>query len=76
MTTVREAASPPGSRQHRRSQRRRLVREQLLAVAVLVAIFLATVLLLALQWLHAGASGGQQGAGPFPNPIAEVSWML
>lgn len=75
MTTVREAASPTGSRQQRRNQRRRLVREQALAVVILVALFLVTVLLLGLQWLHAGPTGAHRGTGTLPTPLAEVSWM-
>lgn len=76
MTTVRPAASSAGNRQQRRTQRRRLVREQVLAVVVLVAAFLVTVLLLGLQWLHAGTLGGHSRSAPLHSPVAEVFWML
>lgn len=73
MTTIREAA-PPGAatRQQRRHRRRRLAWEQSLAVAFLVAAFAGTVVLLGLQWLHAGASGGP---GVITIPTTEVSHM-
>ena len=57
MITARPATQLAGTRQERRTQRRRKVREQLLAVAVLVVVFAVTVLLLSLQWLDAGPAG-------------------
>jgi type VI protein secretion system component VasF len=83
MTTTRPAAAPAAgaettvrspSRAHLRSRRRRIVREQWLAVAVLVAAFLVTVVLLGLQWLHAAQSPDGVGAlGPLlRSPISEV----
>lgn len=56
-TTARDAATPSvGSRQEQRKRRRRLAREQQLAVLVLLVAFVVTVVLLGLQWLHAGGS--------------------
>lgn len=56
MTTARHAASGAGSRHHRRRYRQRLFREELLAVGFLLAVLLATVVLLGLQWLQGGQS--------------------
>ena len=66
MTTVRSAAptavtagadgSGPGERLRRLRQRRRLVREELLAVAILVIALVATLVVLGLQWLGSGQS--------------------
>jgi hypothetical protein len=53
----------PGPRAHRQRRRRRLVREELLAVAVLLAVLAVTVAVLATQWL---ASGPSANAGPVP----------
>ncbi|MHB1928190.1 MAG: hypothetical protein ACYDEN_04970 [Acidimicrobiales bacterium] len=72
MTTVRPAVPPASTRSRRRVERRRLLREQLLAVAVLLVAFLVTVLLLGLQWLHAG----QPGAGPRSVPAPARSVFL
>jgi type VI protein secretion system component VasF len=80
MTTVRQAAPgsatrPPGvaSREQRRRHRRRLAREQTLAVVFLVVAFAVTVVLLGLQWLHTGSPGGP---GVITTPSAEVRFML
>jgi hypothetical protein len=64
MTTVRSATplatsdgadgGGPGERLRRRRQRRRLVREQLLAVAILVIALAATLVVLGLQWVGSG----------------------
>jgi hypothetical protein len=66
MTTVRsvlpEVASPdaegvgPGERLRRLRLRRRLVREKLLTVAVLLLALAATLVVLGLQWLDSGQS--------------------
>jgi len=63
MTTVRSAPPvlgaaaadhTPGVRLRRLRQRRRLVREELLAVAVLVIALAVTLTVLGLQWLDSG----------------------
>ena len=51
-TAVREAL--PGERLRRLQQRRRLVREELIAVLFLVVALAITVGVLAMQWLGAG----------------------
>ena len=51
-TQVREAL--PGDRLRRLQQRRRLVREEILAVLFLVVALAITVGVLAMQWLGAG----------------------
>jgi hypothetical protein len=66
MTTVRSAApnvasrdadgSGPGERLRRLRKRRRLLREELLAVAILVIALAATLVVLGLQWLGSGQS--------------------
>jgi hypothetical protein len=66
MTVVRSAAPTavtasadgggPGERIRRLRQRRRLVREELLAVAILVIALVATLAVLGLQWLGSGQS--------------------
>jgi hypothetical protein len=50
------AGGGPGERFRRLRQRRRLVREELLAVAVLVIALAATLAVLGLQWLGSGQS--------------------
>lgn len=50
------AATEPGERLRRLARRRRLVREEMLAVAVLLLFLAATVAVLATQWLDSGAS--------------------
>jgi hypothetical protein len=67
MTTVRslppvvpsadEAGGGPGERLRRLRRRRRLLREQVLAIAVLVIALAATLTVLGLQWLDSGQSG-------------------
>jgi hypothetical protein len=66
MTTVRSvppltatagaAGGGPGERLRRLRQRRRLVREELLTVAVLLLALAATLVVLGLQWLDSGPS--------------------
>jgi hypothetical protein len=66
MTIVRSSAPTPlstdadgggpGERLRRLRQRRRLLREELLAVAVLVIALVATLVVLGLQWLGSGQS--------------------
>ena len=66
MTTVRSATpldtsagadgGGPGERLRRRRERRRLVREEILAVSVLVIALAVTLVVLGLQWLGSGQS--------------------
>jgi hypothetical protein len=66
MTTVRSATplrasdgatgGGPGERLRRRRERRRLVREQMLAVAILVIALAVTLVVLGLQWVGSGQS--------------------
>ena len=46
----------PGERLRRRRQRRRLVREEMLAVAILVIALAVTLVVLGLQWVGSGQS--------------------
>jgi hypothetical protein len=46
----------PGERIRRLRERRRLVRQELLAVAILVIALAATLVVLGLQWLGSGQS--------------------
>jgi hypothetical protein len=55
------AAGAPGERIRRLQRRRRLVREELLAVAVLLVFLAATVAVLATQWLESGSSANAAG---------------
>lgn len=66
MTTARHAASSAGPRHSRRLYGRRLRREELLAVVFLLAVLLATVVLLALQWLKGGPSPTTAGLPVLP----------
>ena len=67
LTPVREVPGPktaeggPGERIRRLQRRRRLVREELLAVAVLLVFLAATVAVLATQWLASGPSASAAG---------------
>ncbi|MGH9115807.1 MAG: hypothetical protein ACRDWW_08260 [Acidimicrobiales bacterium] len=56
------AQGAPGARLQRLHHRRRLVREELLAVAVLVLALAVTLLILGLQWL--GGSPPAAGSAP------------
>lgn len=88
MTTVHPPTAPPllgaasgevpgelrtGERLRRLEQRRRLLREQLLAVLVLLIALAVTVAVLATQWLESGPSTA--GAAPakagvvLPGPV-------
>jgi hypothetical protein len=72
MTTVRSVPPPaaaahagdggPGERLRRLRQRRRLVREELLTVGVLVLALAATLVVLGLQWLDSGQSASPGAA--------------
>jgi hypothetical protein len=46
----------PGERLRRLRQRRRLLREEFVAVAILVIVLAATLVVLGLQWLGSGQS--------------------
>lgn len=61
-----EVPAAPGERMRRLERRRRLVREELLAVAVLLVFLAATVAVLATQWLASGPSATAGG----PQPVA------
>ncbi|HET9077313.1 MAG TPA: hypothetical protein VFN68_10290 [Acidimicrobiales bacterium] len=56
----------PGERLIRLARRRRLVREELLAVSVLLLFLVATVVVLATQWLDSGVSAN---SAPAPSGI-------
>ena len=56
--------SGPGERLRRLERRRRLVREEILAVAVLLAVLAVTVAVLATQWLASGPSANAAGPAP------------
>jgi hypothetical protein len=65
MTTVRsappvvaaaEADGLPGARLRRLQQRRRLLREELIAAAILVIALAVTLTVLGLQWLDTGTA--------------------
>ena len=53
----------PGERLRRLRRRRRLLREELLALAVLALALAATLAVLGLQWLGSGQSPGQGSQG-------------
>ena len=53
--------SGPGERIRRLQRRRRMVREELMAVAVLLVFLAATVAVLATQWLASGATTNAVG---------------
>ncbi len=59
----------PGERVRRLERRRRLVREELLAVAVLLVVLAVTVAVLATQWLDSGPSANAAGPPYFPNSL-------
>ena len=54
----------PGPRMRRLQRRRRLVREELVAVAALLLVLAATVAVLATQWLASGSSTAPVGSPP------------
>ncbi len=55
-------AAGPGARVRRLQRRRRLVREELVAVLVLLALLAVTVAVLATQWLSSGQATNSVGA--------------
>ncbi len=59
----------PGERVRRLERRRRLVREELLAVAVLLVVLAVTVAVLATQWLESGLSASAAAPPHFPHSI-------
>ena len=52
-----------GAGEHRRYQRRRLVRQQIAVVGIMLIVLIVTLLVLGQQWLH-GAGSISSGAGP------------
>lgn len=79
MTTARSAPRPAravstsGERQRRRQERQRLLREELLAVAVLLAVLGVTLVLLGLQWLDAGSATSSSLAPAYSHLSSEVA---
>ncbi|HET6965986.1 MAG TPA: hypothetical protein VFH58_14520 [Acidimicrobiales bacterium] len=59
----------PGTRIRRLERRRRMVREELLAVAVLLVFLAITVAVLATQWLDSGPSANAAGWSHIPNSL-------
>ncbi len=64
--------SPSGERQRRRQERQRLLREEFLAVAVLLAVLGVTLVLLGLQWLDAGSATSSSLAPAYSHLSSEV----
>lgn len=60
--------SGPGERARRLQRRRRLIREELLAVAVLLVVLAVTVAVLATQWLASGPSANAARSGVPTHP--------
>lgn len=60
-----EAEGPPGGRHQRRLERRRLIREQILVLVVLVGALAVTVALLTSQWLLNASVTGTFVQTPF-----------
>ena len=56
----------PGERIRRLHRRRRMVREELMAVAVLLVFLAATVAVLATQWLASGPTANAAGSHQSP----------
>jgi hypothetical protein len=54
----------PGERVRRLQRRRRLMREEFMAVAVLLVFLAAAVAVLATQWLESGPSASAAGPAP------------
>jgi hypothetical protein len=63
VSSARVESGGPGVRLRRLQRRRRLLREELLAVAVLVIALAATLTVLGLQWLDSGPSATSAGVG-------------
>jgi hypothetical protein len=61
-TTAHADGGSPGERLRRLRERRRLAREELIAVAILVVALAATLVVLGLQWLGSGQSVTPTGA--------------
>jgi hypothetical protein len=59
--TLPPGASQPGPRIQRLRQRRRLVREELAVIVILVIALVATLVILAFQWLGSGTSTSAVG---------------
>ena len=67
------SGSGPGERLRRLERRRRLVREEILAVTVLLAVLAVTVAVLATQWLASGPTAN--AAGPTPVSVTITSTL-
>ena len=61
--------SGPGERIRRLQRRRRLVREELMAIAILLVFLAATVAVLATQWLASAPSVNAAGSHQSPTAI-------
>jgi hypothetical protein len=61
--------SGPGERIRRLERRRRLVREELMAIAVLLVFLAVTVAVLATQWLASGPTANAVGSHQSPPAI-------
>ncbi len=66
-------AAGPGARVRRLQRRRRLVREEMVAVLVLLALLAVTVAVLATQWLSSGQAANSVGASA---PVAAVHFFV
>lgn len=62
------ATGGPGERLRRLARRQRLVREEMLAVLVLLLFLAATVAVLVTQWLDSGTSTNAVAPTPIVNP--------
>ena len=61
--------SGPGERIRRLERRRRLVREELMAIAVLLVFLAGTVAVLATQWLASGAASSAAPSHQSPSVV-------
>ena len=59
----------PGERIRRLQRRRRLVREELMAIGVLLVFLAVTVAVLATQWLASGPTANAAGSHPPPAAV-------
>lgn len=66
-------AAPAGERLRRLEQRRRLLREELLAIAALVVALAITLAVLATQWLTSGPSAPGALPGVVPGAVRRAA---